>query len=66
MDDVFFILVVYVDDMLLTGPNEAHIAEFKAELNAAFEMSDLGHCITIWGFNFCNVMEVLLCVRQSM
>ena len=41
-DDVLLIIVLYVDDMLLTGPNEAHIADFKAELNSAFEMSDLG------------------------
>ena len=40
--DVFLIIVLYVDDMLLTGPNEAHIADFKADLNASFEMSDLG------------------------
>ena len=36
--DVFLIIVLYVDDMLLTGPNEAHIANFKADLNASFEM----------------------------
>ena len=40
--DVFLVIVLYVDDMLLTGPNEDHIADFKAELNSAFEMSDLG------------------------
>ena len=28
--------------MLLTGPNEMHISEFKADLNASFEISDLG------------------------
>ena len=41
-DDVLLIIVLYVHDMLLMGPNEAHIASFKAELNSAFEMSDLG------------------------
>ena len=40
--DVFLVIVLYVDDMLLTGPNEDHIVDFKAELNSAFEMSDLG------------------------
>ena len=34
--------MLYVDDMLLTGPNEKHIADFKADLNSDFEMSDLG------------------------
>ena len=41
-DDVLLILVLYVDDMLLSGPNKMHIVDFKAELNSAFEMSDLG------------------------
>ena len=40
--DVFLVIVLYIDDMLLTGPNEDHIADFKAELNSAFEMSNLG------------------------
>ncbi|RYA73307.1 hypothetical protein DD595_25120, partial [Enterobacter cloacae complex sp. 4DZ3-17B2] len=41
-DDVFLIVVLYVDDLLITGPNERHIAEFKADLNATFKMKDLG------------------------
>ena len=40
--DVLLVIVLYVDDMLLTGPNEMHIADFKAELNSIFEMLDLG------------------------
>ena len=40
--NLFLAIVLYVDDMLLTGPNEMHISEFKADLNASFEMSDLG------------------------
>ena len=40
--DVFLVIALYVDDMLLSGPNEEHIADFKAELNSAFEMLDLG------------------------
>ncbi|MCO5573717.1 hypothetical protein L7F22_027491 [Adiantum nelumboides] len=32
--DVLLIVVLYVDDLLITGPNEGHIAEFKADLNA--------------------------------
>ena len=39
MDDVVLIIALYVDDMLLTGPNET---QCKADLNASFEMSDLG------------------------
>ena len=41
-DDVLLIVVLYVDDLLITGPNERHIVEFKADLNATFKMKDLG------------------------
>ena len=50
--DVFLIIVLYVDDMLLTGPNEAHIADFKTDLNASFEMSDLGYLHHYLGIQF--------------
>ncbi|MCO5595146.1 hypothetical protein L7F22_049184 [Adiantum nelumboides] len=40
--DVLLIVVLYVDDLLIIGPNEGHIAEFKADLNATFKMKDLG------------------------
>ena len=49
MDDVHLIIALSmsmtccIDDMLLTGANESHIADFKADLNASFEMSYLGH-----------------------
>ena len=55
VDDVFLIMVVYVDDMLLTGPNEKHIPDFKADLHASFEMSDLGHLHHYLGIQFMQV-----------
>jgi len=40
---VLLIIVLYVDDMLLTLVlNEMHVVDFKVELYSAFEMSDLG------------------------
>ena len=42
MGDVFLIIVLYVNDMLLIGLNETHITDFKANLNASLEMSNLG------------------------
>jgi hypothetical protein len=36
-------LVVYVDDLLITGNNESYIASIKKELKKGFEMTDLGH-----------------------
>lgn len=36
------IVAVYVDDLLVTGTNEVVTAEFKKQMAATFEMSDLG------------------------
>ena len=41
--------------MLLTGPNEKAIAKFKADLNASFEMSDLGLLHHYLGIEFKQV-----------
>ena len=38
--------------MLLTGPIEMHILEFKADLNASFEMFDLGLLHHYLGIHF--------------
>ena len=53
--DVFLVIVLYVDDMLLTGPNETHIAKFKVELNLAFEMLDLGLLYHSFGIQFMQI-----------
>ena len=36
------ILVMYVDDLIITGNNNAHIAQVKKELHVGFKMIDLG------------------------
>lgn len=38
----FMALVVYVDDVLITGPNEALIKQVKEQLHDAFTIKDLG------------------------
>ncbi|WVZ88092.1 hypothetical protein U9M48_034645 [Paspalum notatum var. saurae] len=37
------LLGVYVDDLILTGAEEAAISTFKAEMKSSFKMSDLGY-----------------------
>lgn len=37
-------LAVYVDDLLIIGPNKTKIAEVKAALSKEFKMTDLGPC----------------------
>ena len=41
VDDHLFILMLYVDDLFLTGA-EQQIAQCKRELTSEFEMKDLG------------------------
>jgi hypothetical protein len=36
------LLLLYVDDMLITGDNSEHISHFKQHLSKEFQMSDLG------------------------
>ena len=36
------ILVMYVDDLIITGNNDDHIVQVKKELHAGFKMTDLG------------------------
>lgn len=47
--DNFVILLLYVDDMLVAGPNKDHIDELKAQLAREFEMKDLGPANKILG-----------------
>ena len=41
-NNALLIIVLYVDNMLLIRPNEKQIATFKVDLNASFEMFNLG------------------------
>ncbi|KAE8656956.1 D-glycerate 3-kinase [Hibiscus syriacus] len=48
-DNDFVILLLYVDDMLVAGPNKDHIKELKAQLAREFEMKELGSTNKILG-----------------
>ena len=37
-------IAIYVDDLLIAGPEKTQIVEQKAALSKAFEMTDLGEC----------------------
>ncbi|RKK64725.1 Retrovirus-related Pol polyprotein from transposon TNT 1-94 [Fusarium oxysporum] len=46
-------IAVYVDDLLIAGPDKEEIRQIKASLNKKFEMTDLGPCqyylgMSIW------------------
>jgi ATP-binding cassette subfamily B (MDR/TAP) protein 1 len=41
-DDDIIIMLLYVDDMLVIGPNKDRVQELKAQLAREFDMKDLG------------------------
>ena len=45
----FVIMLLYVDDILVAGPNKDHIKELKAQLAREFKMKDLGQTNKILG-----------------
>ena len=45
----FFILLLYVDDMLIVGQDTNKIEKLKKELNKSFAMKDLGPAKQILG-----------------
>ena len=58
MDDEPIILLLYVDDLFLTG-NEKQILECKKKLAAEFEMKDLGLMHYFLGLEVWQIPEVI-------
>ena len=48
-DDDIIIMLLYVDDMLVIGPNKDRVQELKAQLAREFDMKDLGPANKILG-----------------
>ena len=42
LNDIFIILVVYVDDMLIVSKRMVEISRLKAQMDRTFDMKDLG------------------------
>ena len=56
MDDEPIILLLYVDDLFLTG-NEKHIKDFKKKLVEDFERKDIGLMHYFLGLEVCQSPE---------
>eukprot|EP01018_Ginkgo_biloba_P031423 Gb_10099 [translate_table: standard] len=41
-------VVLYVDDLLITGNDVSMISDLKKDLKMNFEMTDLAYCIIFW------------------
>nr|KYP56908.1 Retrovirus-related Pol polyprotein from transposon TNT 1-94 [Cajanus cajan] len=62
----YIILLLYVDDMLVTGSNMDEINKLKAKLFEEFEMKDLGAVKQILGMNISrNRFECFLILSQE-
>ena len=48
-DNLYIILLLYVDDILIAGPSIEEIKNLKRELSKQFEMKDLGSAKQIFG-----------------
>ena len=53
-DDIYIILCLYVDDVLVAGSNLDHIKGLKCQLAHAFSMKDLGVAKQILGMKICR------------
>ena len=58
------ILVLYVDDLILTGSDHKLITHVKSHLKQNFEMSDLGHLHYFLGFQVLQTKEGIF-ISQS-
>ena len=55
-------LVLYVDDLILTGDSVVEICEIKQQLGSRFEMKDLGELHYFLGIEFIrSTNEIWLC-----
>ena len=63
--EVPLILVLYVDDLFLTGA-ERLIGDCKSNLALEFEMKDLGLMLTFWAWRFGREMDASSLDKGSM
>ena len=65
-DGSFFILILYVDDMIIAGKNIHEVDTLKSKFNATFDMKDLGEANHILGMRIVwNRDKKLLFLSQS-
>ena len=60
------IMVMYVDDVIIIGNNDDHIAQVKKELHAGFKMTDLGLLHYYLELKYSNVHIISSFLRVSM
>ena len=63
--DKITILLLYVDDLLITGNNYEDIARLKKELSQEFEMTDLGEASTYLGAEIYRRPNIIFICQRS-
>lgn len=58
--DDLLIIYLYVDDLLITRSNSAHIKEFKRVMETEFEKTDLGRLHYFLGMEFAYTIVGLI------
>ena len=58
------ILLIYVDDIVITGTDSVLIARLQQHLQASFHMKDLGP-LTSWVWKFILILLVFFCINIS-
>lgn len=65
VNSVFLCVLIYVDDLLITGNSFPSIAKFKAYLNSCFSMKDLGPLKYFLGIEVTrNSFGIYVCQRK--
>ena len=59
MNDIFIILVLYVDDMLIVSKIMGKISKLKAQMARAFDMKDLGAAKQILVLKYTETKEMV-------
>jgi hypothetical protein len=65
-DKHMVILVLYVDDLIIIGNNEADIKQVKEELKEGFKMTNLGTLHYYLGVKYLNILTKYSLVKLSM
>jgi len=59
------LLLLYVDDMLITGDDAEHVSLIKRHLSQQFQMTDLVHSVISWALRFCILNRGIIFLNLS-
>ena len=68
LNDIFIILVLYVDDMLIVSKSTDEINSLKAQMARTFDMIDIGATKKYWVLRYIETEEIISLVfhKRSM